>query len=1812
MGLDYAFHSRHMDGLKSALAKSLGNLKSIPNAKAIFVSTVNPDQASGSLLDANYWWRNVREPVQFQAAVTKLAELGCRVFVEIGPDAVLQRYIRTSLSECGIKGRVLSTLRKKSDGLENLFETALRVHLIADKTDTGVFFPTTGKRVRLPNTPWQKERYWISSTSESLHALDRRRVHPLLGWQLPETETTWENVLDPVVLPWLSDHRVDGAIVFPGAAYAEMALAAAREWLKTEFPAVEELDMVSPLVFDDDHARTVRFILNPRDGGFQIKSRQRLSADPWTLHATGRIIEAFDRPSELLAELLAKPAGPVIQRVESNVHYQLTAKVGLEYGPAFQGLVCTRRDAHRLEGRLAEQMAPDAAYEIHPALLDPCFQALVDFFQSEIESGAGTAFLPVKIGRLQLYAKDRVAGFRAHLRGWNTRSALADFQLLGPEEKILATLTGCRFRAAVLRPANAPNPDIWRTVPYLTPHPAEHPNTALPASETLAGICRQALAGSGPGRWKWFRETLPLLEALALAFIHDAVRKLTEKDPDGVSRLVSAHSGYAWWLAELLVREGLVAHCENTWQLKSDRDFTDSIDIWRTLLHDAPTCFPQLTRMGRVGLHLPELLTGQVDSAAFLETLSRSSLTETVDSDPAGWGMQQAVAGILRHLAADIPANRRLRVLECTSTRPGPYSRLLQSLIQNDRLDYVVVLEDAAVRDRAQAEYRDGARITVGTLDLLHWTLSAEKVLPVCFDVIIMDQILHRAPDPFAAMEKTLGWIAPGGALLLVERHPDWSVDFVQGLDPSWWRPVPSPDDSSCDVSWRSSLCPPETWQKALQESGYDDVVCFTEPEAEGLAEGACLLIAKRPQHDVIHPLAALAAPPAHAWLLLAHGDAATFLAKRLKERLEAGGQQVQVTDALNTADPGNIHHVVWFSGWNHGVDEAPELLSRLLGDVQALGGWASTPPRLWIVTCGGALVSGPWGPAVASRAPNPAQTAIWGFGRVVMNEYPALGCRLVDIAGDPDAADMPARLEQELLYPDGADEIVLADTGRYTLEVTKEKKSDVAICGHPSPAELRFRLDFRVPGQLRNLLWLPEAEKPLAADQVEVRTHATGLNFRDVMFLMGLLPEEAVEKGFSGSSLGLEFSGIVTRTGAEVNTVCPGDAVMGFGPSAFASHVVTRADAVVPIPDGWSFESAATVPTVFFTAYYALVQLADLQPGERVLIHGAAGGVGMAAIQLARHRGAEIFATAGNAIKRDIVRLLGADQVFDSRSLAFEEEILTRTGGEGVDVVLNSLAGEAVRRNLNLLKPFGRFLELGKRDFVENTPIGLRPFKDNISYFAVDVDQLLIHRPRLAGQVLGEVMDLFRQGILSPLPWRGFSAKQVESAFRCMQQANHMGKVVVVFDSARPPVSFPVDAKPPVRLEPVCFEKDSTWLVTGGLSGFGLETARWLAAQGAGTVVLLGRRGTQSAEAVQAAEELAACGATLQIRACDVTDRAALAAILEEIRLSLPPLKGIVHAAMVMDDGLMANMDAQSLQAVLGPKLLGAWYLHTLTLDIPLDYFVLFSSITTLIGNPGQANYVAANAGLEGLCALRQQMELPVTCVGWGPIGDVGYLARHTAVRDSLCGRLGGAPLTSAEALDQLGAALLREDGPLAVARLDWNTLSRHLPSAGSPRFAALGRGRKQTPADNETADVRALIAGKTRDAALELVGALVVDEVAHILCLSPERINADRSLQDLGMDSLMAVELALALEKRFGILFPVMMLGESPSIQKVSVRIVDKLMGGEESASPDMLSAKLGDLAYHHGESVSPDQVKHILQDAQMTAEHDPIQEV
>ena len=646
----------------------------------------------------------------------------------------------------------------------------------------------------------------------------------------------------------------------------------------------------------------------------------------------------------------------------------------------------------------------------------------------------------------------------------------------------------------------------------------------------------------------------------------------------------------------------------------------------------------------------------------------------------------------------------------------------------------------------------------------------------------------------------------------------------------------------------------------------------------------------------------------------------------------------------------------------------------------------------------------------------------------------------------------------------------------------------------------------------------------------------------------------------------GAECSGTISAVGSDVADMKAGDEVIAVANGSFSAFATADARAVVPKPAAFSFGQAATIPIAFLTAYYSLHHLAKLSRGERVLIHAAAGGVGLAAVQLAQHAGAEIFATAGSSEKRAYLKSMRVPHVLDSRSLAFADEIMKTTGGHGVDVVLNSLPGEYITRSLSILAAYGRFVEIGKTDIYQNKPLGLFPFRNNLSYFALDLERVCRERPALLRSLLLELMAMFQQGSLKPLPHNIFPVEDAANAFRYMARRKNIGKVVLSFTSAESKNRSDRSAAP---------RADATYLITGGHGGLGLEVARWLVEKGARHLVLLSRSGASSAGR-EVAADLAAKGASVATIQADVSNESDLARALSEIRNTMPPLRGVIHAAGVLDDHLLLNLDAESFRRVLAPKVLGAWNLHTLTTDLPLDFFVVFSSVASVLGSPGQANYAAANAFLDGLAHDRRSHGLPCLSINWGPWAEVGMAARASSARGPASRVMH--PLAPAQALAALDR-LFEKNGPAqAVAMpIDWPQLARSFNGQQPPALISDLLREKARPAAAKAAresgprlSMQELLATPpARRHALLL--AHVQKSLAQVMALDAPELDPEESMSNLGLDSLMALELQHSLEESFGTKLPIELLMGMPSLNEFVTRLLDILVKPAASPVPE-----------------------------------------
>jgi NADPH:quinone reductase-like Zn-dependent oxidoreductase/acyl carrier protein len=629
-----------------------------------------------------------------------------------------------------------------------------------------------------------------------------------------------------------------------------------------------------------------------------------------------------------------------------------------------------------------------------------------------------------------------------------------------------------------------------------------------------------------------------------------------------------------------------------------------------------------------------------------------------------------------------------------------------------------------------------------------------------------------------------------------------------------------------------------------------------------------------------------------------------------------------------------------------------------------------------------------------------------------------------------------------------------------------------------------------------------------------------------------------------------------------------------------------------MPKPERLSFEEAATVPIAFFTAHYALSHLGRLMEGERVLIHAAAGGVGQAAVRIAQWRGAEIFATAGSAEKREFLEALGIEHVMDSRSLDFADEVMELTGGEGVDVVLNSLAGEFIPKSLSVLRSGGRFLEIGKVDFLRNTRLDLGLLEQNVSFFAIDLSQMMQKQPDLSRLLLREALRYFEEGELEPLPFETFPISKAVDAFRHMAQAKHIGKVIVSLDEDEIRVV-------PKAEEPVTVGPDGTYLVTGGLGGLGLTVARWLVEQGAQHLVLIGRS-DPSDEVREVLQELEEAGARVVVAAADVAREEQVAKVLDEARREGPPLRGVVHAAGVLDDGILTQQTRERFEKVMTPKVDGAWNLHHLTQDDELDFFVLFSSGASVLGSPGQANYVAANEFLDALAHYRRADDLPAVSINWGAWAEVGLAAREDRARH--LSNQGLVAFTPEQGARLLGGILERNPVQVMAAAVDWTRL---LGSYSPPLLSELAGEVNLSNSMSQKRRGDGLTKEKLQAAPPEerrpLAENFLAEQLAAVLRCPTSKVDIHQPLNRLGIDSLMAVELKNRVEADLETSVPVTVLLQGPSLSQLATHLLEGLDAptAADDASVSAPGETMEGLVEAQVEGLSDEEVDALLRD-------------
>jgi len=1823
--VSHAFHSALMEPMLAEFQAVAETVNYSP-PQVELVANVTGQLASPEVASADYWVNHVRQPVQFAVGMQTLAAENYDTFIEIGPKPVLSAMGQACLPE--IEALWLPSLRPEETDWRTLLTSLGQLYASGATIDWAGFDRSHPRRmVRLPNYPFQRQRYWVKLphsptlplSHSPTHPLSHSpTLHPLLGSPLPlagERVRYFQAQLNQNSPAYLNDHRVFGAVVMPAAGYLESAIAAARS-SQSQPLVLRHVSFLKALILPEDKTVLVQTVLTRLSTGeseFEIFSQPAPAAATWQCHAKGRLepeadaIAAF--PLEAKREALANELAP-------DTFYDAYQQRGISYGPEFRILEriwCGSGEALALIRLSNHQLADIAHYQIHPILLDAGLQLVGATLDQQASSAT---YLPVGVESFSLYGTQNplptwvYASRKASTAtGTQQPNPVIDIKFLAADGAVLAAVEGLQIQPATPemllgepQPSDSPETTwlyqvVWQ--PQLLPSQSAD---FLPSPETIRDLTANDFTQllSQP-EFVEYQALLPQLETLSLHYITQALEELgwspqsdanpSTQDLAAQLNIAPRHRkffehilGKAIGLRfQVLGTRSQVPGFGSQGQENTQHPAPDTQNPIPIHPSTHPPIHPsaELPLLTRCGENLATVLRGEVEPLTLLfPEGDLSDLTQLYERSPGARVMNALVQRAV--VAAIAQAQRPIRILEIGAGTGGTTAHLLPQL-QN--VEYVFTDVSPLFLSKAQERFRDYSFVRYELLDIER--SPADQGFQQPFDLVIAANVLHATADLQQTLTHVRELLAPGGELILVEgTQPLTWLDLIFGLTEGWWK------FTDYDLRPHHPLLAADRWQTLLTESGFAAEILqpsrkvgetewnLTKPsQVSGSADASlnlpqAVIVAQRDES----PESLL---PIGDWLILSESPE---LGQQLADDLQSKGQSPFLVLSDSIGDLPNEFFLDWAASgleaqllqilqigpaWQRVVyltaataasdslsESTKEACRRNLHLVQAiLKANLSPVPRLYLVTQGATA------PDVTEAGL--ARSPLWGLAKTITLEHPELRCTCVDLDG---AGVKP--LTAELLANSPEQQICLQPQQRQVARLQPYQPTELAN-------EQPLRLVISEPGTLANLTFQPMNRPSPADDEVEIRVAASGLNFRDVLTALGQYPGEP--------ALGCECVGEVVTVGDAVQDLTVGQRVMAIAPNSFSPYVSVHRAMVIPVPEGLSLEAAATIPVAFLTAHYSLVQLAQLRAGERILIHAAAGGVGQAAIQIAQAIGADIIATASPG-KWEVLRSQGIAHIFNSRTLDFADEVMALTNGQGVDVVLNSLAGEFRDKSIQVLSPNGRFIELGLGDL---------PAPAGKPYFPVNLVALCQSQPDLIQSMLQTLHQQFESGVLRPITHTTFPLDEAVQAFRTLQQARHVGKVVLKVGSdlqgGRYEVSgtgsqeqsktrYPIpDTHPPIHPStPPPIHSAATYLITGGTGGLGLQVADWLIAQGARHLLLLGRR-EPTPEVREQIQTWKAQGVSVEMVQVDVGDVQALAAVLGRVAESPYPLRGVIHAAGVLSDARLEQLAWGEFERVLAPKVDGAWNLHQLTKDLPLDCFVLFSSAASLLGSPGQGNHAAANAFLDGLAHYRRSRGLPALSLNWGAWSDVGSALKYQQGK-ALTGLQGVSLISPEQGLEKLAQVWTQPIPQIGIVPIQWSAFLRQGNLHQSPFLEAFGQSHslavsgveRPISGTQQQAAFRQQLAATSPEQQRALLETHVCAQISQILGFAPEELDRQTGFFDLGLDSLTAMELKNSLHVSLGCLLPSTLAFDYPTVDRLLDYLAEQLLSEPSPVEP------------------------------------------
>ncbi|KAI0898853.1 hypothetical protein F4806DRAFT_493360 [Annulohypoxylon nitens] len=1762
--VDMAYHSHHMDPLAKDYLHMLRQEKNPSDSgaglrrRSIFMSSVTAKVIDNPTdLGPEYWVANLVSPVRFRTAVKNLFELrgDSDVLLEIGPHGALAGPLRQICTAGSWQCNYVAAQNRGSDSAVSLLAALGRLFQENVTIDFAPLF--SGGRVvpGLPSYAWDRsgQSFWHESRLSTAWRQRKYPHHCVLGVrdpQSPDAEPLWRNILHLDDAPWLVDHKVSQDIIFPFAGYVATAGEAIRQVAGADPGSsyhIRHLVVRTALVLTDSKPveivttlRQKRLTDNDESQWYEFNITS-YSGSAWIKHCTGEV-KHVEGPSSSSWTPEGLP-----RKLPGKTFYDTMERNGFIYGPEFQTLsdIAASTTEQAAEATMIDKHNHvSQPFSLHPAAIDGCLQLLMIAATRGLCRNFDGLAVPTSIeeltisrGAAEMYAHawtkkgDLRFGEVELVAGGHVALKMRGLQLTPLEDDDVATESIDKHAAAHVQ--WLPDFDF---VDHRSLFAAPKPHRAhLSMQQELAFLCMvqelEAVEGIQPCQPHF-------------AKLRDWMKKEVQDAAVGTSSFP------------------LVENPARLLQLSSDeqKKMIDShLAILEKGYHSALS-----VGLKRVLDHAAEIFAGTRETLDVL--MQGNLLAEIYNHTSFGYG------DFVRLLSNTRP---NLRILEVGAGTGGTTELILRGLVDEGGFPIYSVYTFTDVSSgflvKARERFSYAPNMEYKVLDISK--SPADQGFKIgekeSYDLILAANVVHATPFITETLGNIKSLLKPDGMLVLTELLPTLrTANYMFGHFAGWWL-------GEADARPANPLIPVERWNKELQIAGFAGVDSFVADDEAPYNQ--IVTIVSRPE--------SMESPPPKQVTLLCENEESN-VAKSLMTSLKSSGWEV--TPCRLTSTPPAEQDII--SCLNLESDWFNNLTKDNFSSLQKFAKAVEQQKILWLAR------------PVQIRCTDPRPATFIGAARSLRAEAVPGLCTLEINANEPQFADLVLQVfnkvrAQEDIGTLGPDREFAVENSQICIPryhpfflTDRLKENNGLQAQKPAAENTRTALNVGKTGSMETLHWIDEPlPAALPADHVEIETRAVGLNFRDVLLARGILQSPTPGR----IPLGYELSGIITKLGSAVTDLVPGDRVMALCNGCLGTRNVAPADIVMTIPDSLSYESAATVPVCFGTVIYGLIDIARLEEGQSVLIHSACGGVGLAALQVSKMLGAEIYATVGSEKKvKYLMDNFGIprNRIFNSRDASFAEGVMRETEGRGVDVVLNSLSGELLHESWRCVAKFGIMVELGLRDSKGSGSLNMLPFAENRSYHGVNLSEFR-ERPKWLRRLLNTFVKYYNQGLLQPIdPVVTFDAKQISRAFRHLEDGDHLGKVTVSFSGAR------IESVPQRRN--IKFDPSATYMLVGGVGGLGRSIATWMVERGARSLTFLSRSAGLSEVSKDLFRELESMG-------CSVTAVAGRVDSIDDVQgavhRSRSPIKGVVQLAMVLRDAPILDMEWSQWQDALAPKVAGTWNLHKAFESKKLDFFFLASSLVTVADSVGQGNYVAASMFIEAFCRYRHSLGLPASVLNIGPVRDVGFVAENAHAMQNI--KAQGLPLLSErEFLDFFELSLLDSHptdsaaaGPLTVPPKPWYNSTQVIMGLRSeqdlddPNTRTMWRRDRRmglyhnvrienaakTSESDALQEFLAQVAGEggikllKEEKSLNFLAHEIGGKIYDFLLRPDEEVDVSLTLAQMGLDSLMAIELRRWFKGAFGLTISVLEIVGSGTLIQLAGLVTDKLVEKLESES-------------------------------------------